>query len=204
MTHHLTRKRVAITALAIAALAGGAVIAVAATRGGQPRAFDRPQTAADALPDSAIRFLHPGESRRVAEFTTSSGGAGAVFVNRSADNSQVCVWDTDVASGEQSGGCNPAADAFAGHAFTTSLAYDGGPDVTAVRDARIVGLVTDAVATVEVTYSNGTTRRALITKDRAFVHVVPPLLLHKGVGPVAVVARDKTGAVIDRQVTGIG
>jgi hypothetical protein len=204
VTHHLTRKRTAIAAIAIAALAGGGVIAVAATRDGQPRAFDRPQTAKDALPDSAVRFLHPGESRRVAQFTTSAGAARAVFVNRSSDTSQICIWDTDVASGEQAGGCNPAGDVFSGHAFTMSLAYDGGPAVTAVREARIVGLVTDAVASVEVAYSNGTTRRALISRDRAFVHVVPPLLLRKGVGPIAVIARSTAGAVIDRQATGIG
>lgn len=204
MNSVLAHRRVAVVALTVAVGVVVTVVAVAATRGSQPRAFDRPQKAADALPAAAIRFLHPGESRRVAEFTTSAGAARAVFVNRSSDNSQICVWDTDVATGEQSGGCNPATDAFAGHALTMSLAYDGGPALTAVRDARIVGLVADAVASVEVAYSDGTARRTLITKDRAFAAVVPTWLLRKGVGPVAVIARDKAGAVLDRQATGIG
>ena len=204
MNQLLTRKRAVVAALAVAVLAGGTVIAVAATRGGEPRAFDRRQTAADALPAAAIRFLHPGESRRVADFASSGGSAHAVFVNRSGDDTQICVWDTDLESAEQSGGCNPAASFFGSHAFTLGLAYDGGPAITAVRDARIVGLVTDAVTTLEVAFSDGSSRRVVITRDRAFAYVVPILLLRRGIGPVAVAARDQTGAVIDRQVTGIG
>jgi hypothetical protein len=203
MRRALAHPRALAAAVAAVLAASVAVIAVAAS-GESPAAFDRPATAGDRLPPAAAAFLHPGASRRVATFTTAGGAGHTVFVDRSADGSQVCVWDADDATGAQSGGCNPAAGFFGGHALTVSLAYDGGPEPETVREARIVGLVTDAVASIEVVYADGSVRRAPITPDRAYAHTVPQGLLRRGAVPVAVVARDATGAVLERQATGIG
>jgi len=85
-----------------------------------------------------------------------------------------------------------------------SLAYDGGPNVEGVADARIIGVVTDEVARVEVVNSAGRAHRVAITADRGFAYVVPPGELKRGIGPVAVVAFDSEGQVLDRQATGIG
>lgn len=204
MRGHLVSKRLVLIVLALAAATTAGAIAIAATRGEQPRAFGRPASAGDALPIRAVRFLKPGESRRIATFASANGAPHAVFTNRSKDDTQICVWDTDVTSGAQSGGCNPTANFFAGHAFTLSLAYDGGPAITTVRNARIVGIVTDAVATLEVVYADGTAKQIAITRDRGFAYTVPNELPRRGVGPVALIARSASGAVLDRQVTGIG
>jgi hypothetical protein len=204
MRRLVSRKRLTVAAIALAVAATAGALAIAATRGEQPRAFSRPGSAADALPIRAARFLEPGQSRRIATFASASGTPRAVFLSRSRDDTQVCVWDTDTETGAQSGGCNPSANFFAGHAFTSSLGYDGGPAVATARDARIVGVVTDAVATLEVVYADGTAKQVTITRDRGFAHTVPNGLLRKGIGPVALIARNAAGLVIDRQVTGIG
>ena len=204
MRRHSAGRRLVLIVLAIAAATTAGAIAIAATRGEQPRAFGRPASAGDALPISAARFLKPGASRRIATFSSANDTPHSVFMTRSKDDTQICVWDTDVTSGAQSGGCNPTANFFAGHAFTLSLAYDGGPAITTVRDARIVGVVTDAVATLEVVYADGTEKQIGLTRDRGFAYTVPNGLLHRGVGPVALVARSASGAVLDKQVTGIG
>lgn len=204
MRRPLSIKPLVLGVLAVAAAATAGAIAVAATRSEEPRAFNRPAGAADALPIRAAQFLKPGQSRRIATFASASGTPRSVFLNRSKDNAQICVWDTDTESGAQSGGCNSATNFFAGHAFTLSLSYDGGPAVTAVRDARIVGVATEAVAALEVVYADGTVKPVAITRDRGFAHAVPALLLRKGIGPVALIARNARGTVIDRQVTGIG
>ena len=191
MRHLVSVKPLVGCVLAVAAAATAGAIAVAATRGEQPRAFDRPAGAADALPVRAARFLKPGQSRRIATFASANGSPRAVFLNRSKDDAQICVWDTDTESGAQSGGCNPATNFFAGHAFTLSLGYEEGPAVATARDARIVGVVGEAVATLEVVYADGTTRQVPISRDRGFAHAVPNGLLRKGVGPVAVIARTR-------------
>lgn len=204
MQRYIPRRRILLPLAAALGAAIAGAIAIAATRHEEPRAFSRAATIRDVLPSRAVGFLHPGDSRRVATFASAEGNARGVFVNRSQDGSQICMWDTDLASGAQGGGCNPADDFFAGHAFTMSLGYDGGPTLATVRDARIVGVVTDGVGTLEVIYADGTARRVAITADRGFAYTIPAGLLRRGIGPVAVIARTSAGAVIDRQVTGIG
>jgi hypothetical protein len=204
MRRLVTRRSAVIALAAVAAGVTASAIAVASSSGTEPQAFARAGSAADRLPPAAAEFLAPGASRRIASFAAAGGSARAVFLNRSKDQSQICVWDTDVASGSQSGGCNPAGNFFGGHAFTLSLSYDGGPGLDTVRDARIVGVVTRGVASLEVVYADGSTRAVPITRDGGFAHAVPPELLARRVGPVAVVARNAAGKVLDRQATGIG
>jgi hypothetical protein len=204
MRRPVSGKRLVVSVLALAAAATAGAIAIAATRSEQPTAVSPPGSAADPRPIKAARFVEPGQSRRIATFASASGAPRAVFLNRSKDDTQICVWDTDTESGAQSGGCNPSANFFAGHAFTSSLGYDGGPAIATVRDARIVGVVADGVATLEVVYSDGTAKQVAITPDRGFAHTVPNGLLRKGVGPVALIARNARGPVLDRQVPGIG
>jgi hypothetical protein len=195
--------------LTMIGVASSAVVvgAVGAAGGSEsPRAFGRPATPGDVIPSTARRLgaLTDGESRLVVRFVSASGTNRGLYVTKTEDGSMICIWDTNLFNGRKGGGCNPSADFFAGRAFAMSLAYDGGPDVAGVTDARIVGVVTDEVARLDVVNSSGTNRRVAITADRGFAYVVPPGELKRGVGPEAVIAYDRDGHVIDRQITGIG
>jgi hypothetical protein len=148
--------------------------------------------------------LTDGESHLVARFVSASGTNRGLFVTKTKDGTMTCIWDTDLFNGRKGGGCNPSGDFFAGSAFAMSLEYGGGPDVSGVTDARIVGVVTDEVGKIEVVNSSGVSRRIALTPDRAFAYIVPPGELKRGVGPEAVVAYNREGDVIDRQITGIG
>jgi hypothetical protein len=95
--------------------------------------------------------------------------------------------------------------------MTVSLAYDGGPAIEGVRDARIIGLADTAVAGIRIEMSDGSARsvklkRAKVVSDeyQAFGYRFRKVDLRKGIGPVAVVALDPGGNEIDRQTTGIG
>jgi hypothetical protein len=127
-----------------------------------------------------------------------------VYIAKTADGSMTCIWDTDRLRGFKGGGCNDSRDFFAGRPFVMSLAYDGGPSVEKVSDARIVGVVTDRVARVEVLNSAGEATAVQLTTDRAFAHVVPVNELQRGISPVAVIAYGSDGSELDRQTTGIG
>jgi hypothetical protein len=109
------------------------------------------------------------------------------------------------------GGCNPADDPLGGSVISASLAYDGGPTIEAVRDARLIGLVAADVASVRILMSDGSSRsvklRTSTVGDRGlqvFGFRVRKSDLKKGVGPIAVVALDENGSEVGRQTTGIG
>jgi len=122
----------------------------------------------------------------------------------------LCLWDAPSASSPaRQGGCNPSSDPFAGGELFVNFVYDGGPAVSDVRDARLSGLVSEAVARAQVVMSDGT-RRSLVLRGasvgaksyRGFGYRLARTDLQMGVGPVAVVALDESGAEIDRQTTG--
>jgi hypothetical protein len=109
------------------------------------------------------------------------------------------------------GGCNPLDDPLGGSDISASLAYDGGPVIETVRDARLIGLASSSVATVYVLMSDGSSRAvklktAKVGSDEysAFGFRVKKSDLKKGIGPIAVIALDASGAEIARQTTGIG
>lgn len=108
------------------------------------------------------------------------------------------------------GGCNAVDDPLGGRQLTASLAYDGGPAIDNVRDARLIGLAAANVASVSIVMSDGSRRvarlkRSTVGEDlQVFGYRVRKSDLSKGIGPIAVVAFDRNGAEIERQTTGIG
>jgi hypothetical protein len=83
-----------------------------------------------------------------------------------------------------------------------------------VREARVFGLASSAVARVQVLMSDATRRDVPIRETAAlgiggtayasFAYRFGARDLARGVGPVAVIALDAQGAEIDRQTTGFG
>jgi hypothetical protein len=109
------------------------------------------------------------------------------------------------------GGCNSADDPLGGSSISASLAYDGGPAIEAVKDARLIGLASADVASVQVLMSDGTSRAIKLKKAKvgsdefnAFGYRFRKSDLKKGIGPTAIVAFDADGVEIGRQPTGIG
>lgn len=132
----------------------------------------------------------------MAAFVSSTGIDRAVFLTRTRDGRLICLRDTNLRNGEQGGGCNSASDFFAGRELQINLAFDGGPSVEDVTDARIVGVVTERVARVEIMNWNGEIGSVAITPDRGFAYVVPRAELRNGVQPTDVVAYDTGGTIM--------
>lgn len=167
-------------------------------------ALERPRQARDSLPANAglLDYVAPGSARRVKSFRLASGRQHAVFLTRTKDGGQVCLFDTDLATGQQGGGCNDATSVFAGRKIQISVGFEGGPARATIRDVRIVGLATTAVASVRVELSDGTARNVELTADRAFAWAMPQDDLDRGLEPRAVVAISRGGKAIDRAETG--
>lgn len=195
-------RRLATTA---AVVASGGVLAgavVAAQRAGDPAAdADALQAAIDATPMT-----------RVAELSAGNGLAARGVYVQELPTGHLCVWDAPSATSRlRQGGCNPIDDPLGGRKVSATLAYDGGPAVESVSDARLAGLAVKSAAQVVLVMSDGS-ERALRTRPAglsrgslvAFAYRVRAADLRRGVGPVAVVVRDADGTEIDRQVTGIG
>jgi hypothetical protein len=147
---------------------------------------------------------------RVAEIPAGgSAQARGVFLQLTSTG-HLCVWDAPSAnSRERQGGCNAADEALGQAPLSASLAYDGGPAVEDVRDARIVGLASTEAAEIRVVMSDGTARRIALrnasiggAKYRVFAYRIRPSDLRKGLGPTAVVAVNDAGEEIGRQATG--
>lgn len=147
---------------------------------------------------------------QVAEIpATGRARARSVFVQRTATG-QVCLWDgTSTTSRDLLGGCNDAAEPLGGRPLSISFAYEGGPAVADVSDARLVGLAEASVATVRIVMSDGSARGVVLRRATiagasygAFGYRVRPSDLRQGVTPVAVVALDRVGRELDRQATG--
>ena len=196
----MTRRRRAIVA-SISALA--TAIVASSVVAGQFRSPD---------PEAFHVGLATGEIARVADIAAGDGLPGRGVFVQATDTGQICLWDAPSASSQQrQGGCNSVDDPLGGSALSASLAYDGGPAVEDVRDARLIGLASRDVATVQVLMSDGTQRevrlrKAMLESDeyRAFGYRFKRSDLRGGVGPIAVIARTATGDEIARQSTGIG
>jgi len=165
-----------------------------------------------ASPASFHEGLATGQVTRVADIAAGDGfPERGVFV-QTTDTGQFCLWD---ASSEQSlqrgGGCHPADDPLGGSAISASLAYEGGPAIEGVHDARLIGLASSDVADVRVLMSDGTSREMKLKKAKvdsdtflAFGYRFKKTDLRSGIGPTAIVAFDASGAELARQPTGIG
>ena len=132
-----------------------------------------------------------------------------VFVQRTSAGF-TCVWDAPSATSlARQGGCNRTDDPFAGRELFVSLAYDGGPAVAGIKDARLVGLAAPEVVEIQVLMSDGTRRFVRLRKaslagaeHQAFGYRFKSADLRKDVTPKAVIALDRNGEEIDRQATG--
>jgi hypothetical protein len=197
------RLRLCVLALSFVLILGASVGSVwAAQRGGEgPADLDRMQQAIDAA-----------DMIRVADVPAADGeSARGVFVQELATG-HVCIWDAPSAiSHARQGGCNPSDDPLGGAAVNANLAYDGGPAVEAVRDARLSGLARPETVRLVVQMTDGSTRSIRMRKVTlgagdfvAFGYRFKKADLKKGIGPIAVVAFDASGNEIGRQTTGIG
>lgn len=197
----LTRRRGLIAgAVVIVALALGSGV-VASRFGGSPPDLDQLNKAIETEPMT-----------RVADIPATADEPGRGVYVQLTSTGQFCLWDAPSAGSRQKqGGCNSADDPLAGGELSASLAYDGGPAASNVKDARLIGVTSEKVARVEIVMSDGSVRAVGLRsvslgggQYRAFGYRFKRADLRSGVGPVAVVAIDKAGAVIDRQTTGFG
>jgi hypothetical protein len=90
-----------------------------------------------------------------------------------------------------------------------SFAYEGGPAVQDVKDARLIGLTSLDAVTVQVLMSDGTRRNVTLRgasvgagEFRAFGYRFNMGQIRRAVTPTAVVALNGAGREIDRQATG--
>lgn len=163
-------------------------------------------------PKSFREALANGEVVRVADIAADGGSPGRGVFVRTTATGHFCLYDALSASSLQGqGGCNSVDDPLGGSALFVSLAYDGGPAVENARDARLIGLAMSRAAAIEVLMSDGTRRGVRLKMTRlgsddyvAFGYRVKNADLRKGIGPVAVIAKDAAGTELARQGTGIG
>lgn len=186
----------AATAIVAGAFLAGGVIA------GQFVGFTDPEEFSAAVREDPLV--------RVADIGAAGGSpAHGVFVQPTSAG-LLCLWDAAFARAlTRQGGCNSADDPLGGRQLFISFAYDGGPAVADVRDARLVGLASSDVASVELVMSDGTRRTMALRKAtvdtreyQAFGYRVNRGDLRKGVTPSAVLALDAFGGEVDRQPTG--
>jgi hypothetical protein len=185
----------------IGALVGGVLLA-----GGVVAAQLRDPASPEAL-DAALRNA---PLVKVADIPAEHDLAGRGVFVQPTPAGLLCLWDAPSATSlARQGGCNPADDPLGGKKLMASLAYEGGPAVGEVTDARLIGLTALDVSAVEVVMSDGTRRNLKLRRVpagagefRAFAHRLGRGELRRGVSPTAVVALNDAGVEIDRQATG--
>jgi hypothetical protein len=149
---------------------------------------------------------------QVAVIPSSDGHSSRGVFAQLTSTGHFCLWDAASPSAStRSGGCNLVDDPLGGDPLRISLSYDGGPAISSVTDARLIGLAAIEVAAVEIVMSDGSLRKASLKRTtvgdhvfRAFGYRVRKSDTRRGIGPVAVVARDASGTEIHREPTGIG
>jgi hypothetical protein len=147
---------------------------------------------------------------RVAEIPSANGRAAHGVFAQLTSTGHFCVWEAASASARtRGGGCNLADDPLGERLLSVSLAYDGGPSVATVTDAKLFGFTEANVAGLEVLMSNGSRRTVSLRpaavgalEFQAFGYRVRKSDLRRGVEPIAVLAVDSEGAELDRQETG--
>jgi hypothetical protein len=170
----------------------------------------------DLMPSDEVQAsLRSDAMVRVAEIPAADGMASRSVYVQPTSTGLLCLWDAPSSTPQaRQGGCNSADDPLAGRAMTISLAYDGGPATSSVTDARLIGLASNDVASVQVLMSDGTRRRIPMRRElavsseagrfRAFAYRFPRMDFARNLGPTAVIALGGTGAELDRLTTGYG
>ena len=184
-----------------AVLVGGLVAAAVVTARGGPTASDALELAIASEPLVKVTDLPSADGVE----------ARGLFIQRTSVG-YLCVWDApNEKSKLRQGQCNPTDDLFGDRAVFASLAYEGGPAIEAVKDARLVGVVPAGAAGVAVLMSHASRRELKLkrlsggTSDiRAFGYRFKKADLKRGIGPTAIVAYDAAGNELGRQPTGIG
>ena len=151
-------------------------------------------------------------SVQVAEIPSADGLVKRGVFAQVTSTGHFCLWDAASPNSKtRGGGCNSADEPLGGRPLRVSLTYDGGPAIASVTDARLIGLASLDVASVEIVMSDGSTRtvplrRAAVGGRRfeAFGFRVRKNDLRRGIGPVAVVAQDANGTEIHRETTSLG
>jgi hypothetical protein len=133
--------------------------------------------------------------RRVA-VTSVSGKERAVFVGRESQ-SMTCLILQDRASG--GGGCNHAADAFAGSSVWWSSVHSNYPR----PELTIFGVVSADVKAIRLVFKNGNEMALALSSDGGFIHVVAKDKILPEDVPDRVVSLDREGNVIDSIPLGI-
>lgn len=186
-------------------LAGGTTgVVTSAVRGGNGK-----ETLDPAAVEAATAS---GVAVKVATFPPLAGREGRAVFMRKTSNGLLCLWDAPDGRREGPGGCNRASDPFGGRKMMISLAWDGGPALSTITDARLIGIVAVDVDAVTVRMSDGSTRSVALTGSqagthsdfyRAFAYRVQPADIRAGIEPISVSAFDDTGKLIDQQNTGL-
>ena len=193
------RMVVVLTLALVGSLLVGSV--VAAQRSGNP-----PDAAKVEAAIAAARMT------RVADVKGGEGFARRGVFIQELDTGDLCVWDAASASSpDRQGGCNSIDEPLGGSAVSANLAYEGGPAIESVRDARLSGLASSSAASVVVLMSDGSERTLSLKRVHldagdfaAFGYRFKKSDLRSGVGPIAVIARAAGGKELGRQPTGIG
>jgi hypothetical protein len=176
----------AVGFVALAGVSAGAVVA------GQIVDFDDPVSIDLALEEAPLT--------EVADLPSAAGTvARSMFVQRAGG--LACIWDAPNATSRmRQGGCNLESDPLGDSELFVSYAFDGGPKISDITDARLIGLASAQVVRVEIALSDGSTRSATLHPAnaagsglQAFAHRVARRDLRRGIGPVAVRAFDATG-----------
>ena len=191
----------------VVATAGVAVVAVVLVGSVMAGGFDWSRSS-----DELEAALVDARPTKIADIPAADGLPARGVFAQITSTGHFCLSDAPLdAPLAGGGGCNSADDPLGGAALSASLAYDGGPGIEAVQDARLIGLAADDVASVRVFMSDGSSRAVKLKTVnvgseplQAFAFRVRKSDLRRGVGPIAVVATDEKGAEIGRQTTGIG
>jgi hypothetical protein len=156
--------------------------------------------------------LSEAPAATLVEIPSADGLPARGVVAQVTSTGHLCLSDAPLSAPLMGGGgCNPADDPLGDRAFSASLAYDGGPAIQDVKDARLIGVTSSQVESLRVLMSDGSSRQVKLKSAKvagnelnAFGYRFKRADLKKGIGPTAVVAFDTDGVQIDRQATGIG
>ncbi len=166
------------------------------------------QASRSAPPDVGAMLAQEGTGTKVADYGGAAAGR-AVFVKQ-LSNGDLCISDARADGSAPVGGCNPASDALGGRSMTVTIAYDGGPTLSTISNARVFGLVAPAVHGLELRMSDGSSQVLTLQKTglggglKAFAGTIPESALSSGVTPVALVAFGAGGTIIDTEPATIG
>ena len=197
----MSRQRNTRLAIVGALVAGALVVAAAVTARGGPTT---PATLEAAIASEPLQ--------KVTDLPSQSGAPRRSMFVQQTSAGFVCTWVAETATSKlRQGECNPTEDPLVGRALWATLTVDGGPALTDVRDARLIGLAAPESERVVIEMTDGSVRDAKVRAAKldagvfqAFAYRIKQADLKAGVGPVAVVAYDAAGRQLGHQETGIG